>query len=410
MPPVRVTIDRLGQRGDGLAEVEGARVAVRGALPGETVTIEPPEAGVANLVAVERASPERVAPPCPHVGVCGGCVAQHMSDALQAAWKREQLLHALAQARVDLDGVEIAPMLAVPPASRRRAGLALTKAGTLGFHEARSRAVVPVPDCKVLRPGIVAALPGLARLLAPAGGAGNIDVTVTETGAGLDVHLAAKAPHGLATRRAYVEWSRALGLARLSFGDEILAEFRPPAIDMGGIAVVPPPGAFLQAVTEAEEAMAAEVLAALPKAKRVADLFCGVGTFALRLARRAGVHAVEGSKPALAALDRAARGVPGLKPVTTEARDLYRRPLLPAELNAFDAVVLDPPRQGAEAQTRALGAAKGPRTIVYVSCAPATFARDLSILSESGWKLRRLAPIDQFKWSTHLEVVGVLGR
>jgi 23S rRNA (uracil1939-C5)-methyltransferase len=190
----------------------------------------------------------------------------------------------------------------------------------------------------------------------------------------------------------------------------VLAEFRAPLIDIGGIAVSAPPGGFLQAVAEAEAAMAREVLAALPKAKRVADLFSGVGTFALRIARHAAVHAVEGAMPALAALDKAVRGVPGLKPVTTEARDLYRRPLLPAELSAFDAVVLDPPRQGAEAQCRALSLAKGPRTIAYVSCAPATFARDVAILGEGGWKLQRIAPVDQFKWSTHLEVVGVLRR
>lgn len=408
--PILATIERLGARGDGLGEHDGARLAVPGALTGETVLAEPAGDGVARLVSVETASPERVLPPCPHVGACGGCVAQHMSDKLQAAWKRDQLLHALAQTHVNLSDVEIAPVVTVPPASRRRAGLALTKAGLLGFHAARSRAIVTVPDCKVLRPAIVAALPALGRLLTPAAAAGNIDVTVTETASGLDVHLAAKAPQGLSTRRMYTEGARALGLARLAFGDEVLAEFRAPLIDMAGVTVSPPPGAFLQAVAEAEVAMAAEVLAALPKAKRVADLFCGVGTFALRIARHAGVHAVEGSKPALAALDRAARGVPGLKSVTTEARDLYRRPLLPAELRPFDAVVLDPPRQGAEAQCRALAATQGPRTLVYVSCAPTTFARDVAILDEGGWKLRRITPIDQFKWSTHLEIVGVLTR
>jgi 23S rRNA (uracil1939-C5)-methyltransferase len=406
--PETLTIHRLGHRGDGIADTPDGPFHVAGALPGEAVEAERVAADRGRLVAVATASPERVRPPCPHFGVCGGCVAQHMSPALYAGWRRETLRQALAQRGLT---VPIADTVTAPPESRRRVVLALARQDgriVLGFHEARSERVVDVPHCRVAEPAIVAALPMLTQLLSPlAPATGAADVTVLATASGLDVAVGGRRPEGATTRLA--EAAGRAGLARLAVGGEVVAEIRPPQLDVGGVVVTPPPGAFVQAVATAETALAEEAVRIVGKAKQVADLFAGSGAFTLRLARAAQVHAVESDGAAIAAMTAAARQATGLKPITSERRDLFRAPLSVQDLARFDAVVLDPPRQGAEAQSRALAAASV-QTIAYVSCAPSTFARDARLLVDGGYTLESVTPVDQFLWSHHLETIAAFRR
>jgi len=236
-----------------------------------------------------------------------------------------------------------------------------------------------------------------------------LDIQITTTATGLDVDLRGHGPLKDAERLALCDLAGTLDLARLSLHGEVLLERRPPMIPMGRAQVVPPPGSFLQATRRGEEALAEFVMEACGDARRVADLFSGCGPFALRLAERAEVHAVESDRGALAALDRAARGTLGLRRVTIEARDLFRRPLLPPELDRFDAVVIDPPRAGAEAQAKQL-AASGVTRVVSVSCDAGTFCRDAATLIAAGFTLERVIPVDQFKHSPHVEIVGLLRR
>lgn len=405
-----VQIQRLGHRGDGIADTNTGPLYVAGALPGETVTVERTAADRARLLDIIEPSPERAAPPCTHFGACGGCVAQHMAGPLYRRWKLSILEGALAQQGLTTD---IRPLVVVPPASRRRVVLALARThdgSVLGFHGARSHGVLGVPDCRVADPTIVAALPGLLSLLAPlAPPKDSVDVTVLATGAGLDVHVSTDPRASSRGRQRLIDQGAELGLARLTIGTETIATWRPPVIDVGGIAVVPPAGGFVQAVAAAETILAEEAMRIVGKAKRIADLFAGAGAFTLRLARTATVHAVESDADALVALDAAHRATSGLKPVTSERRDLYRAPLRAAELARFDAVVLDPPRQGADAQMRALATAQVP-VVAYVSCNAASFARDARVLVDAGYRLEFVTPVDQFLWSGHIEKIAAFRR
>ena len=280
----------------------------------------------------------------------------------------------------------------------------------VGFMAARSHDLIAVPACPVLAPGLARA-PAAAQLLANRLGGSNkpLDIQLTASEAGLDVDIRGHGPAGDKLRLSLTEAAERLDLARLSMHGEVIVERRPPQQRMGRAMVAPAPGGFLQATELGEEMIASLVLAALPKAKRVADLFAGCGPFSFRLAERAKVQAVESDKAAVLALTRAAGMTQGLKPIATEIRDLFRRPLLEHELNAFEAVVLDPPRAGAEAQVRRLAASK-PQTIVYVSCDVGTFARDAAILNAGGYALEGVTPVDQFRYSAHIELVGVFRR
>jgi len=400
------TIARLAISGDGMT-AGGLRVP--GALPGERVR-GPVAGGVLAPVEILAAVPERVTPPCPHAGPCGGCVLQHGSDAFVAAWKRGIVERALAARGLT---AERAPLVTVPPAARRRAVLTARRTKRtviLGFHGRRSDTLIDAPACRVLAPAIAAARPALMALVAVAAArGGGLRLTVTAGPAGLDVDLAEGKPLDAALRLRLAEAAEAWDLARISVGGEPVAQRRPPFHLLGRARVTPPPGAFLQPTAEGEAALVAEVRAALGDAARTADLFAGCGTFALPLAEAAEVHAVEGAAPMLAALDAGWRKATGLRRVTTEARDLFRRPLLPDELARFDAVVLDPPRAGAEAQARALAASRVPR-VAMVSCNPVSFARDAAILVAGGYRLDRLAIVDQFRWSAHVELAGRFRR
>jgi 23S rRNA (uracil1939-C5)-methyltransferase len=404
-----VVIDRLGHLGDGIAETPEGPLYVAFALPGERVTVER-HGTRATLIAVESASPERIAPACRHFGTCGGCALQHLAPAPYAVFKRGRVAEALAAERIT---APVDPIVLLPSGTRRRATFTArrTESGTaLGYHARASHRLVAIEECPVLEPALVAALPRLnrlaARLVHPKD---PTRVIVTATDNGLDVAVVGARRIDEAERMRLPGFAAELGLARLAIDGELIAGIRPPSLDVGGTAVVAPPGGFVQAVAGAEAALAEVVLAAIGKARRVCDLYAGIGTFSLRLARSATVHAVEGDAAALAALEAARRVAKGLKPVTTERRDLVRRPLSAKEFARFDAVVLDPPHAGAKPQVELLAKSAMPR-IAYVSCNPATLARDLSILVAGGYAVDRVVPVDQFVWSTEVEAVAVLSR
>lgn len=347
---------------------------------------------------------------CSHFGICGGCESQDMPPQAYAASKRGAVAAALERAGV---AAEIRDPVIVPPHTRRRAVFkikSLPEGLHIGFHAARSHTVIDMHQCEVLTPGLFALVGHLRARLEPLFGVGEAaELHVTESETGFD--CAFRWRRGL-TPALTAELSRALGglgIARLTMGTETVFETAAPTVAFDGIAVKLPPFAFLQSTIAGEAALQAHVKQAVGKARAVADLFAGCGTFALPLARKARVHAVEHDKAALAALAAAATRVPGLKPVSTEPRDLFKLPLTAAELAAFDAVVLDPPRAGAEAQARVLAKSRVP-AIVYVSCDAASFARDAAVLTQGGYRIGPVAPIDQFLWSSHIELVAGFTR
>ena len=406
----RVTITRLGAKADGIAESASGPVFVPKALPGETVTIER-DGQRAHLVSIETASPERETPFCPYFDECGGCATQHMKHRFYQSWKQETLAHTLRQARID---ASIEPLIDAHGEGRRRVTLHVRfpdRAMHVGYMAARSHQIVEIEFCPIAEPALKHQAPIIADAIGEHLKAARkpLDIQITTTQAGFDVDVRGHGPMKDEVRLSLTELAGRLDLARLSLHGETIVERRPPAITMGRASVVPPPGSFLQATTLGEETLARFVTEACGRAKRVADLFAGCGPFSLRLAERSEVHAVEFDKGSMTALDKAARGAPGLRRVMTEARDLFRRPLLTPELNAFDAVVIDPPRAGAEAQAKQLALSRVP-LVVSVSCDAATFARDAAILMQGGYRLERVIPVDQFKHSPHLEVVGILRR
>lgn len=406
---MRLTIERLGAQGDGVADGERGPVYVPFALPGEVVNAAV-ERDRGTVIALLEASPLRIEPACRHFTVCGGCALQHLEEAAYREFKRQRVVEPLRQAGIS---AEVAPLVSCPRESRRRVVLAArrTERGMLlGFHRPMSPEIVDIRECPVSLPSIVAALDDLRAVARLAGNTPRaFRMTVTVTASGLDVALAESGRLDDATRRNLSDLAIRLGLARLSIDGEIVVEPKKPVLMAGDVAVSPPAGAFLQAVESAEDAMAGLALAHLGKARRVADLFAGSGAFTFRLARHAEVHAVEGDAAALSALDRAFRHSAGLKKVTGERRDLFRRPLLPRELDRFDGVVFDPPRAGAEEQATQLARSAVPR-VVAVSCNPATLARDLSILVAGGYGIASVTPIDQFLWSPHVEAVALLEK
>ena len=359
-------------------------------------------------------SRHREAPPCAHFTVCGGCALQHWRRDAYTAWKVELIARALAQRGVDAPRFE--PPLVGAPGERRRADFVLRRQGRrvlAGFHERASPSIVDVGTCVVARPALNALLEPLRASLAailPDGAAA--DAIVNETDSGLDLLLK---PHkrldlSLERREALVALAERTDLARLSWGDRASAEpvvvRRPPLLTFGEVRVEPAPGAFLQATRRAEQAMRALVAEWTGDLPRLADLFAGVG--ALSLGRAGRLALFESDRPSVAALEAAARQLGGGK-MTVERRDLFRNPLTAAELDGFDAVLLDPPRAGAAAQSAELARAKVPR-VVYASCDPGSFARDARALQEGGYRLEKLLPIDQFLWSPHVELIALFAR
>lgn len=406
----RFTIARLGAHGDGIANSETGPVFIPFTLPGETVTAAR-EKDHAALLAVIEPSRQRIAPACRHFGDCGGCALQHLEDVGYRGWKRERVVQALKAA--GLDAGAVADLVPCPPRSRRRVVLSARRTETgmlLGYNRAQSHTIIDCVECPVALPQIEAALPmlrELAHIICATKQAFHLSVTWTETGFDVAAKESGTLPEAI--RSSLPAFVSRNGIARLSVDGEIVVEPHRPVVGFGAVQVTPPPGAFLQAVATAEQNMADLVSGHLSKSRRIADLFAGSGAFALRLAARSEVHAVEGEAAALAALDRGFRFGSGLKRVTSERRDLFRRPMTFKELNAFDGIVFDPPRAGAEDQSRHIARSDVPR-VAAVSCNPVTLARDLKLLVEGGYMLVRVTPVDQFLWSPHVEAVALLEK
>jgi 23S rRNA (uracil1939-C5)-methyltransferase len=358
-----------------------------------------------------RASDEPIAPICAHFGTCGGCTYQDMTPDSYRALKRDMVVTALA--RRGFADAMVAQTVEVAPATRRRAAFKVEKrdgAVAIGFHAARSHAIVDMRECRVLTPGLVALVAPLRAMMAALLRDGEAaELRVTETDAGFDVSLDWKRAGDPSVNAEIARWAPKLRLARVTAKSETLIALAQPRVEFGKADVKLPPDAFLQPTRDGEAALQARVLDATKGAKRIADLFAGCGTFALVLAQQARVHAVERDGAMLEALAAAARATQGLKPVTVEKRDLFKQPLTPPELAGFDAVVLDPPRAGAAAQAAQLAHSRV-RRIAYVSCDPASFARDARILADGGYRMGAVTPVDQFLWSSHIELVAAFTR
>lgn len=404
-----VTIESLGHRGDGIARGPDGPLYIPLTLPGERVSVER-DGDRAGAIEILDRSPERVEPICRHFGRCGGCALQMLSLEATRKQKRGFVVAALAQQGL---APEVAGTIGVGLGTRRRAALTATNIGgrvLLGYHERLSHKLVDVEECPVLLPEIASRLPALRRLLLSLlRSKKSARVTVLATPNGLDVALGDTKTPDPSRITKLVELAKASGLARLSIDGEPILSLVEPAIEISGVRVVPPPGAFVQASAEAEAAMVRLVTEHLGGAKRVADLFSGIGAFALALARNAPVHALDSNEAALGALSLAARHGKSLKPITTSRRDLFAFPLSPQELQQYYGIVFDPPHAGAKSQAMALAASRV-RLVAAVSCNPATFARDARILIDGGYRLERVVPIDQFVYSAETEVVGLFLR
>lgn len=405
------TIERLGHLGHGIAAGPAGPIYVAGVLPKEMVAGDPVGDRLQN-VRIVTPSPDRVKPPCIHARTCGGCQLQHASDGFVAGWKRDVVRAALAAQGLSPDVVREETVTS-PVRSRRRATLAArkTKGGALvGFHARGSDVITPIPSCTLLHPELMALLPAV-EALAQAGGSRTqeLAVTLTRSLTGPDVRVEGGKPLVAPLRMDLARLAERFSLARLTWGDETVALRAVPEVAFGLARVQLPPAAFLQATEAGEAALLAGVKEALGPQKRIADLFAGLGTFGLPLAVVAEVQAYEGEATLVAAMDKAARGAQGIKRLTVERRDLFRRPLEADELRGLTGVVIDPPRAGAEAQAERLAVSSVP-AVAMVSCNPASFARDARILCAGGYVLEWVQVVDQFRWSHHVELVARFAR
>ena len=401
-----VVIDHLNPSGEGVVRGVGGSIFVPMALPGETIAIGDNK----QIVEIITRSADRVMPFCPEFGRCGGCAMQHMHIDAYGQWK-----HDTVQRSLERDGfnTDVSPTRIVHGKGRRRAVVHVRfgpKGPVAGFMTSKSHDLLPIETCPILTPELQDIFKIARAVTTPLSGRNKpLDVQVTVTINGLDVDIRGHGTLDTKERLRLTDVATFLDLARLSVHRDIVVERKTPTINVGDIPVILPARAFLQATDAGEDTLAQLVIAGVGKAKSVADLFCGVGPFALRLAKTARVYAADDGKEAIAALDRAVRSRQGLKPVTAEVRDLFRRPLLPMELAAFDVVVMDPPRAGAEAQVQQISASKV-KKVVSVSCDLQSFIRDAKILAAGGFVLDSVTPVDQFAWSKHIELVGIFNR
>lgn len=392
---------RIAAKGDGVT-ADGRHVPL--SAPGDRLRID------GSLVP----GPDHVEPPCQHFPTCGGCQLQHLSDRAYSTYVRDRVAGALAGQGVE--GAHVADPHVSPPRSRRRAALKAVRVDgriQIGFAEQGTNRIVDMQMCELLHPALFALVAPLRKLL----GRGEVmgrsaGIVMSLADQGVDLLLEDVRSEGLAAAEALTRFADAQGLARLTLAERetppmTVWEPDPVTVTFGGLPVHLPPGAFLQATLDGEAALTAEVLAGVGNAATAADLFAGLGTFALSLARDRKVYAAEASRDALMALKRAGDRLPGR--VFVEHRDLFRRPLTPAEINRFDAVILDPPRAGAREQVAQIASASASR-LVYVSCNPSSFARDAVTLIEGGYRLDQVKPVGQFRWSTHVELVATFSK
>ncbi len=421
MTEFEADIDKVGFQGDGLTR-DGRVIPLT--LPGERVraVASRDKDGKERVEVLEilSSSPRRVVPPCRHFAACGGCALQHWEMEAYGAWKREVVEVQLLRAGLETD---VAPILMTPVASRRRVGLHARKMSPkkdapveIGYKMRRSWSLVPIVECPIADPAIVRALPQLKEmargLFEHPKSAPILHVTASQTGLDIDISGVERSKSGGLSADACMQIAMIAGeadFARVTMGDDILYEARKPRVTFGRAQVALPPGSFLQASARSEADMVRLVVEAVRGAKTVADLFCGAGTFTFPLAEAASVKAADGAAGAVGALKTAIATAPGLKAISAEVRDLFRRPLLASEMKGLEAVVFDPPRAGAEAQAREI-AQSGVSRVVGVSCNPTTFVRDAKILAAAGFSLDRVTPIDQFLWSSHVELVAIFSR
>jgi len=422
--PMELEIIELGAQGDGIALSAGRRLFVPYALPGERVVAVPVDGrDRLALQAILRPAADRWPAACRHFGPgnasrgCGGCALQHLAPAAYRCWKREVVAAALAHR--GFRDPPVAPVIPVAPGGRRRIRLSVarTPAGTVvGFRARASERIVSIEECPVADARLVSLALALPDLAVAASAAQPTAFELTLTEAGSDLVAIGRNRLDRDERERAARFAATHDLARLSWAvgpgsAEPIVTHRAPHVRFGHAAVQLPPGAFVQASAAAEAALAGEVLRALDAAevRRVLDLYAGIGTFALRIAATRRCHAVEGHEAMAATLRQAGadNGLAGR--LSVDQRDLARRPLQPVELNAWDAVVFDPPEAGAAPQARALAASTVP-TILAISCAPATFARDARTLAEGGYRLVQVQPIDQFLWSPRVELAALFRR
>ena len=393
----QLTIARVGHQGDGIAETPTGAVFVPGALPGEVVRAVVRD-GRAEDIEIIEASADRAPIQSETYAECGVAPLQHWASAPYLAWKRDLVVETLAREGIE---TEVEATVATPP-------------GVQGFKARRSWRVVELTECPLSDPRINAALPSLAAVAAPflggAKSAPTLHVTVTDSGLDVDITGVERSGRSADVAQQGVRAARTADIARLSMDGETLVMMRQPTVRFGRATVPLPPASFMQASPVAEAAMVERAVAAVRGAKRIADLFCGAGTFTFPLAEVAPVLAADSSAGSIAGLKAGAGTAQGLKGIDAQARDLFRRPLSPHDLKGIEAIVFDPPRAGALEQTQQFAGTKSVSVVVGVSCNPTTFARDARVLIDAGFVLERVTPIDQFLWSTHVELVGVFRR
>jgi len=418
---LELTVTQMGAQGDGVAPLpDGGSAFISFTLPGEHITARQTAKDRAALESIEACSADRVEPPCRHFTLCGGCALQHWADAPYGEWKRGRLVEALS--RAGYAWPQVAPMVTTPRAVRQRADLGLERLTDgrveIGFHERGATHLVPMRECHVLLPALVALLPGLQDALRGLNALKRLgSAVINMLDSGPDILLRTDAPLSMPDRKMLADYATRAGIPRIAWEGkggpaEVAAQIRPVRHKLSGISVSPHPGAFLQASAEGEAAIIAAVLAGLPNKMapraRIADLYAGIGTLSFPLAERQLVQAFEGDSVAAETLRLAANAaqLSRLQPVR---RDLARQPLLPAELKNFAAVVLDPPFAGAPEQVAQI-ARSALSHVIYVSCSPTALGRDGAVLREAGFDLVSATPVDQFLWSPHLESVVVFAR
>jgi len=402
-------IARMGRRGDGIADLADRSVYVPYALPGETVRAEVRgERG--RLLKVLSPAANRVPAPCLHFGCCGGCAIQHIADVDYRAWKLDLVRAALSRRGLAAD---VPDLIDAHGSGRRRVSVHARRLGGrvfVGFMRVRDHKLRAVDHCLLLTPGLHSVFDMSASMVAALDlENGEVNLHWTETKNGLDCDLRHAGDLSYDRQVALADAAHEYDLARVTWNTDIVVERRAPYLHMGSAQVVAAPGGFLQATVAGEEMLSDLVLSSLINVQHIADLYCGIGPFALRLAQTARIYAADGNADAVAALDRAARHTPNLKPVTAAVRDLARDPLTPVELSHFEAVIFDPPRAGALNQAKALADADVP-LVIAVSCDPETFARDARALVDGGYGLDWVCAIDQFRYTAHVEIVGVFRR
>lgn len=394
------TIIRLAAKGDGVTG-DGRHVPL--SAPGDAVT---PDGAVI-------AGPHRADPPCIHFPACGGCQLQHVDEESFAAFVTARVVGALTGQGMEA-GAVLPPHIS-PPLTRRRAALRALKQGgrmTIGFAESGSHSLIDLRMCAILDPRLFALVAPLRTLLAglvPDKRVAQVKMSLTDQG--VDLLLEGVVVHGLAADEGLGRFAADHGLARLTIdegeGPQTRWEPEPVTVSFGGVAVSFPPYAFLQATPDGEAALVEMVAAALPEQGALADLFCGLGTFALALGAGRPVYAAEAARDLVLALKSA--GNRAQRRMAVEHRDLFRRPLTPDELDRFDAVLIDPPRAGAREQVMQIAQSRV-ATVAYVSCNPGSFARDAAHLAAGGYLLESVRPVGQFRWSIHVELAGIFRR